>query len=142
MIRALWEGKTLSREGHFPTKDAVIHSLPEDRRPPIFRLGLGPQAAAVAGRQGDGLWTLADPEAVPEIIEAYRGAADDAGREPGEIILQAAFSGRPMTTGRSKGPESGRARSRRSSIGRTGTTPRRCTSTGRRKSSITTSARR
>jgi coenzyme F420-dependent glucose-6-phosphate dehydrogenase len=46
----------------------------------------------VAGRQGDGLWTLADPEAVPEILDAYRGAASDAGREPGEIVLQAAFS--------------------------------------------------
>ena len=73
----------------------MIHSLPEDRRPPIFVSAFGPQAAAVAGRQGDGLWTLADPEAVPEIIEAYRGAADDAGREPGEIILQAAFSWAP-----------------------------------------------
>jgi coenzyme F420-dependent glucose-6-phosphate dehydrogenase len=29
---------------------------------------------------------------VPKILDAYRGAAEDAGREPGEIILQAAFS--------------------------------------------------
>ena len=29
---------------------------------------------------------------MPEILDAYRGAADDAGREPGEIVLQAAFS--------------------------------------------------
>ena len=93
MIRALWDGKTLSGEGdHFAADRAFIHSLPEDRRPPIFVSAFGPRAAAVAGRQGDGLWTLADPEAVPEILDAYRGAAEDAGREPGEIVLQAAFS--------------------------------------------------
>lgn len=49
----------------------------------------------MAGRQGDGLWTLADPEAVPEILDAYRSAAENAGREPGEIVLQAAFSWAP-----------------------------------------------
>jgi Protein of unknown function (DUF1360) len=44
------------------------------------------------GVDDDGLWTHADPEAVPEILDAYRGASEDAGREPGEIVLQAAFS--------------------------------------------------
>jgi coenzyme F420-dependent glucose-6-phosphate dehydrogenase len=28
----------------------------------------------------------------PEVIDAYRGAREDAGREAGEIILQAGFS--------------------------------------------------
>jgi coenzyme F420-dependent glucose-6-phosphate dehydrogenase len=93
MVRALWDGKKLSGEGdHFAADGAFIHSLPEDRRPPIYVSAFGPQAAGVAGRQGDGLWTLADPETVPEILDAYRGAASDAGREPGEIVLQAAFS--------------------------------------------------
>lgn len=64
------------------------------REPPaaVYVSAFGPKAAAVAGRHGDGLWTLADPESVPEILDAYRGAAEDAGREPGEIVLQAAFS--------------------------------------------------
>ncbi|HET7418034.1 MAG TPA: LLM class flavin-dependent oxidoreductase [Solirubrobacterales bacterium] len=92
MIRALWDGKRLSGAGHFPTKDAHLHTLPEDRRPPLYVSAFGPKAAAVAGRQGDGLWTLADPESVPDLIDAYKGAAEDAGREPGEIVLQAAFS--------------------------------------------------
>jgi coenzyme F420-dependent glucose-6-phosphate dehydrogenase len=93
MIQALWDGKKLSGKGdHFAADGAFIHSLPEGRRPPIYVSAFGPQAAAVAGRQGDGLWTLADPETVPEILDAYRGAASDAGREPGEIVLQAAFS--------------------------------------------------
>jgi coenzyme F420-dependent glucose-6-phosphate dehydrogenase len=93
MIRALWDGKRLSGAGkHFSTDRAYIHTLPEGRRPPIYVSAFGPQAAAVAGRQGDGVWTLADPEAVPEIVDAYRGAAEDAGRQPGEIVLQTAFS--------------------------------------------------
>lgn len=93
MIRALWDGKSLNREGgHFGADDAFIHSLPDGRRPPIYVSAFGPQAAGVAGRQGDGLWTLADPDAVPAILDAYRSAAEDVGREPGEIVLQAAFS--------------------------------------------------
>jgi coenzyme F420-dependent glucose-6-phosphate dehydrogenase len=92
MIRALWDGQRLSTRGtHFSTNGAYIHTLPAGR-PPIYVSAFGPQAAGVAGRLGDGLWTLADPEAVPEILDAYRGAAADAGREPGEIVLQAAFS--------------------------------------------------
>jgi coenzyme F420-dependent glucose-6-phosphate dehydrogenase len=93
MIRALWDGQRLSDpEGHFPTDGAFIHTLPAERRPPIYVSAFGPQSAKVAGRLGDGLWTLADPEKVPEILDAYRGAAEDAGRESGEIVLQAAFS--------------------------------------------------
>jgi coenzyme F420-dependent glucose-6-phosphate dehydrogenase len=93
MIRALWDGQRLTDAGkHFPTKNAYLYSRPRDRRPPIYVSAFGPKAAAVAGRQGDGLWTLADPESTPEIIDAYKSAAEDAGREPGEIVLQAAFS--------------------------------------------------
>ncbi len=96
MIHALWDGKKLSAEGkHFSTDGAFIHTLPADHRPPIYVSAFGPQAADVAGRLGDGLWTLGDPETVPEILDAYRGAAEDAGREPGEIVLQAAFSWAP-----------------------------------------------
>jgi coenzyme F420-dependent glucose-6-phosphate dehydrogenase len=92
MILALFEGEELSGRGkYFATDGAKLHTLPK-RRPPIYVSAFGPQAARVAGRLGDGIWTLADPEAVPEILDAYRGAAEDAGREPGEIVLQTAFS--------------------------------------------------
>jgi coenzyme F420-dependent glucose-6-phosphate dehydrogenase len=92
LIHRLFDGERIDHEGrHFRTKQAYLHTRPE-RRPPIYVSAFGPQAAAVAGRHGDGVWTLADPEKVPEIIDAYRGAAEDAGREPGEILLQAGFS--------------------------------------------------
>jgi coenzyme F420-dependent glucose-6-phosphate dehydrogenase len=46
----------------------------------------------VAARWADGVWTLADPESAPDVIDAYRGACEDAGKEPGEVVLQAQFS--------------------------------------------------
>lgn len=93
LIRALFDGQRISDEGgHFATDGAFLHTRPAGRRPPIYVSAFGPQAAAVAGRLGDGLWTLADPGSAPETIDAYRGAAEDAGREPGEIVLQANFS--------------------------------------------------
>jgi len=92
IIHALFADERLSAKGkHFTTDGAYLHTRSE-RRPPIYVSAFGPRAAAVAGRLGDGLWTLADPESTPRLIDAYRGAAEDAGREPGEIVLQAAFS--------------------------------------------------
>ncbi|HYH53392.1 MAG TPA: TIGR03557 family F420-dependent LLM class oxidoreductase [Solirubrobacterales bacterium] len=92
MIRALWDGQRLSGAGkHFATDRAYLHTRPE-RPPPVWVSAFGPEAAAVAGRQGDGVWTLADPESTPEVLDAYRGAAEDAGRAPGEIVLQVPFS--------------------------------------------------
>lgn len=92
LIHALFEGKRVDHDGaHFKTKAAYLHTRPE-RRPPIYVSAFGPKAAEVAGRLGDGLWTLADPDSVPEIIDAYKSAAEDAGRRPGEIVLQTMFS--------------------------------------------------
>lgn len=48
----------------------------------------GPRATAIAGRLADGVWTLAHPVKAPKVIAAYRHAAQEAGREPGEVILQ------------------------------------------------------
>lgn len=95
MIHELFAGERITRRGrHFSADGAFLHTRPE-RRPPIYVSAFGPEAAAVAGRWGDGLWTLADPDQAPQVIDAYKGAAEDAGREPGEIILQAQFSWAP-----------------------------------------------
>jgi coenzyme F420-dependent glucose-6-phosphate dehydrogenase len=88
----LLDGERLDHDGRFfRTKEAYLHTRPE-RKPPLYVSAFGPDAAGVAARLGDGLWTLADPEQAPELIDAYRGACEDAGREPGEIILQAGMS--------------------------------------------------
>jgi len=41
------------------------------------------QAAEVAGRLADGVWTLGDPRQAPGVIAAYRRGSEEAGREPG-----------------------------------------------------------
>jgi coenzyme F420-dependent glucose-6-phosphate dehydrogenase len=95
MIHELFDGARITRKGrHFSADGAYLHTRPE-RRPPIYVSAFGPQAARVAGRWGDGVWTLADPEQAPEVIDAYKSAAEDAGHEPGEIILQTLFSWAP-----------------------------------------------
>ena len=92
IINRLLDGERLDHEGRFyRTKAAYLHTRGE-RQPPVYVSAFGLHAAAVAARRADGLWTLADPEQAPGIIDAYRGACEDAGRGPGEIILQAGFS--------------------------------------------------
>jgi coenzyme F420-dependent glucose-6-phosphate dehydrogenase len=92
IIGRLFDGERFDYDGrYFRTKQAYLHTRAE-RRPPIYVSAFGPRAAGVAARRSDGLWTLADPERAPKVIDAYRAACDDAGKEPGEIILQTGFS--------------------------------------------------
>src|ERR687890_423966 len=48
----------------------------------LYVSAFGPESAQVAARYGDGLWTLGDPDQAPEIVEAYREACEEHGREP------------------------------------------------------------
>lgn len=92
VIGRLLDGERVDHDGRFfRTSGAYLHTRGE-QRPPIYVSAFGPDAAAVAARFGDGLWTLADPDSAPDLIDAYRSACDDAGKKPGEIILQAGFS--------------------------------------------------
>ena len=87
MIRSLWRGETLDGEGrYFSTKNAKLHTLPA-HVPPLYVSAFHEEAARVAAKHGDGLWTLGDPEIAETVIGAYR----DAGGA-GEIILQALAS--------------------------------------------------
>src|SRR4051795_12233014 len=90
-ITRLWDGETVTMDGGwFRLKDAKLYTRAQSR-PKLYVSAFGPQAAAIAGKYADGLWTLGDPEQAPEVIEAYRKACADNGREPGEIILQSGF---------------------------------------------------
>jgi coenzyme F420-dependent glucose-6-phosphate dehydrogenase len=91
IIGRLFDGDRLDTLGHFPMKQAYLHTN-SGRRPPIYVSAFAEHAAQVAGRLGDGLWTLADPETVPELVDTYKAACEDAGREPGKVILQGGFS--------------------------------------------------
>lgn len=92
IINRLLDGETVSFTGrHFSTRDARLYTLPE-RRPPIYVSAFGESAARIAAEHADGVWTLADPTQAAQVIGAYRTAREEAGKEPGEIILQALFS--------------------------------------------------
>lgn len=91
-IRRLWDGETVTMETEwFSLKSAKLWTRAEGR-PRMIVSAFGPKAAAIAGRWGDGLWTLADPETAPEVIDAYRAAAKDAGRQPGPIVVQSGMA--------------------------------------------------
>jgi coenzyme F420-dependent glucose-6-phosphate dehydrogenase len=91
-ITRLWNGETVTMDaGWFSLKDAKLWTR-AGTRPKLYVSAFGPQSAQIAARYGDGLWTLGDPEQAPEIIDAYREACDEHGREPGEIIFQAGFA--------------------------------------------------
>ena len=92
IIDSLLDGERVDHDGpFFRTKGAYLHT-PGTERPPVYVSAFGPDAAGVAARFGDGLWTLADPESAPELIEVYRREREAAGKGTGEIILQTGFS--------------------------------------------------
>ena len=91
-ITRLWAGETVTMDaGWFALKDAKLWTRGRSR-PQLYVSAFGPQAAQIAARWGDGLWTLGDPDQAPEVIDAYRDACAEAGREPGEIILQSGMA--------------------------------------------------
>src|SRR3954469_18630853 len=90
-ITRLWDGETVTMDGGwFALREAELMTMAR-QRPRMIVSAFGPDAAAIAGRYGDGLWTLGDPESAPEVIEAYKKACADNGKDVGEVILQAGF---------------------------------------------------
>jgi coenzyme F420-dependent glucose-6-phosphate dehydrogenase len=91
-IVRLWRGETVTMDGGwFRLRDAKLYTLAE-QPPKLYVSAFGPQAARIAGRWGDGVWTMGDPETAPEVIEAYRESCAEHDREPGEIIFQSGFA--------------------------------------------------
>jgi coenzyme F420-dependent glucose-6-phosphate dehydrogenase len=88
IITRVLDGETVTHEGRFfRARQARLYDLPP-RRPPVYMSAFGPNAADIAGRLADGVWTLASPDKAPVVIAGYRRACEQAGREPGEIVLQ------------------------------------------------------
>lgn len=87
VITRLWDGETVTVDhGWFACHEAKLHTRAASR-PKLYVSAFGPQAAEVAGRYGDGVWTLGDPDSVPEILDAYRTSRSRAGLDEGRVIL-------------------------------------------------------
>jgi coenzyme F420-dependent glucose-6-phosphate dehydrogenase len=76
--------------GWFALKEAKLYTMATGR-PRMIVSAFGPQAARIAGKYGDGLWTMGDPEIAEPVIEAYRSSCSEHGKEVGEIVLQSGF---------------------------------------------------
>ena len=95
LILRLFDGERVDHAGKFfQTKSAYLHTRPM-KRPPIYIAAFKPGVARLAGRYADGLLTSADSTVLGKIEDAWRGAAADAHREPGQLLLQAGFSWAP-----------------------------------------------
>jgi coenzyme F420-dependent glucose-6-phosphate dehydrogenase len=91
-IARLWDGETVTLDGGwFRLEKAKLYTLAPSR-PRMIVSAFGPQAARIAGRWGDGLWTMGDPETADEVIATYRDACAEHGRDVGPIVLQAGFN--------------------------------------------------
>jgi coenzyme F420-dependent glucose-6-phosphate dehydrogenase len=90
-ITRLWAGETVTMDGGwFELREAKLYTRAKGR-PRLYVSAFGPQAAEIAGRYGDGVWTMGDAETAPEVVEAYREACARNGKDVGEVILQAGF---------------------------------------------------
>lgn len=74
ITRRLWTEDSVDHRGpHFIVEDARIFDKP-DPLPPIVVSAFGSEAAEMAARLGDGLWTTGIKE---DVLEAYRAAGGD-----------------------------------------------------------------
>ncbi len=88
IIRDLWSGKLVSREGPIKVDEARIHTLPPDL-PRLVAGALSPKTAEWAGGWADALITVNQPrENIWEIIQAFRRG----GGEGKPLYLQAHVS--------------------------------------------------
>jgi probable F420-dependent oxidoreductase len=85
-IRELVSGRQI----HWNDTDIELAWAKELEPVPVYVAGYGPKVLAIAGRCADGvIIQLADPEIVEWIVGQVRRAAEEAGRDPGEVKVMA-----------------------------------------------------
>src|SRR2546430_2117227 len=83
MIKDLMNGREVEWNDKQLKLEWVRPELPDI---PMWIAGYGPKALGVAGRVGDGvIIQLADPVIIQWIMDTARRAAEEAGRDPGEL---------------------------------------------------------
>ncbi|MBY8885894.1 TIGR03842 family LLM class F420-dependent oxidoreductase [Streptomyces sp. PTM05] len=83
VIRDLAEGRQAEVDGN-----RVRLPWVRDGRLPVWMAAYGPKALALAGREADGfILQLADPFLTEWMVKAVRSAAEEAGRDPGEVTI-------------------------------------------------------
>nr|WP_277600624.1 TIGR03885 family FMN-dependent LLM class oxidoreductase [Altericroceibacterium xinjiangense] len=73
IIRALWAGETVNRDGAIPVEDARLYTGPHDPPPLLYGAALSPETAGWLGGWADGLLTVgAKTEQLRPIVDAFR----------------------------------------------------------------------
>lgn len=84
IIRALWDGETVTSDGPVRVDEAALHSLP-DEPPMIYGAAISPETAEWVGSWADGLITIGKPaEELGEVVDAFRRG----GGEGKPMVLQ------------------------------------------------------
>jgi len=98
LMRMLWESKEPFRfDGKYFSSDFYFLYTKPRRRIPVYAAGVGPRAAFAAGRDADGLITIAPRNDVEklrdEIIPSYRkGRAEAKKSGPGRVASELAYT--------------------------------------------------
>ncbi|HET7648195.1 MAG TPA: LLM class flavin-dependent oxidoreductase [Gaiellaceae bacterium] len=92
IVTRLLDGETVDYTGRFFRARGARLYVETARRPPVYLSAFNEGAAELAGRLADGIWTLGNPKIAAEVVAAYRRSCEQAGRPPGEVIVQGLFS--------------------------------------------------
>jgi coenzyme F420-dependent glucose-6-phosphate dehydrogenase len=88
VMRRLWQGETVSHDGHFRLDQARLYTLPEVR-PHLIGAAITPDTAEFVAGWADGLITIAqDREQLAQVVDAFR----NAGGRGKPVFLQAQTS--------------------------------------------------
>lgn len=80
VIRALWSGRLVDHRGrHYTVENAQLFTLP-DEPPPVLVSALGPKAAEVAARVGEGYWGTGPKAELVEVYETAGGTGPRCGQ--------------------------------------------------------------
>ena len=72
IMRRLWDGETVSHEGHVTVDEAYLHTRP-DSPPSLFGAAITPKTASWVAEWADGLITVGKPiEELKEVVSAFR----------------------------------------------------------------------
>ena len=88
VMRALWNGETVTHRGLVVVEDAKLYTLP-DRAPKIIGAAITPETAEWVGGWADGLITIVQPkDTLSEVVQAFR----QGGGEGKPMFLQVQLS--------------------------------------------------
>lgn len=98
VMRALWNGETVTHHGLVVVEEARLYTLPE-RAPQVIGAAITPETAEWVGGWADGLVTIAQPrDTLTEVVEAFRRGGGEG--KPMFLQVQLSYAGDDETARR------------------------------------------